>query len=141
MVNQAADYLWSSHQHTAWGRSDPLVSPHRRYLVLGDSDLARREAYRALFCTQLSAETLDQVCAALQHNQVLGCTPLREQMAAMFCRRFGRAVGPATLRKTRTRPGASRRIEGALRAANLSASTPFPPFPILRMHMCMCMCI
>ena len=89
MVNQAAGYLWSSHRHTAWGRSDPLVSPHRRYLVLGDSDLARREAYRALFCTQLSADTLDQVRAALQHNRVVGGARFREQVAAMLGQRLG----------------------------------------------------
>ena len=65
MVKRAAGYPWSSRPHAAWGRPDPLVSPHACYLALGDSDLARREAYRALFCMQLSAETLDQVRAAL----------------------------------------------------------------------------
>jgi len=90
MVKQAASYPWSSHRHTAWGQPDPLLSPHGCYLALGDSDLARREAYRALFCTQLSAETLEQVRAALQHNHVLGGTRFREQVATMLGRRLGR---------------------------------------------------
>jgi len=89
MVKQAAAYPWSSHRHTAWGHFDPLVSPHGFYLALGDSDLERRKAYRALFDTQLSAETLDQVRAALQHNHVLGGTRFREQVASMLGRRLG----------------------------------------------------
>jgi len=67
-----------------------LVSPHGCYLTLGHADLARREAYRALFRTQLSAETLDQVRAALQHNHVPGGARFREQVAAMLDRRSGR---------------------------------------------------
>ena len=90
MAKQAAGYRWSSHRHTAWGRSDPLVSPHECYLALGDSDPGRREAYRALFGTQLSAQTLDQVRAALQHNHVLGGARFREQVAVMLGRRVGR---------------------------------------------------
>ena len=90
MVKHAGGYPWSSHRHTAWGQSDPLVSAHPCYLALGDSDLGRREAYRRLFCTQLSTETLDEVRAALQHNHVLGGARFREHVSSMLGRRLGR---------------------------------------------------
>ena len=89
MVKQAAGYPWSSHRHTAWGQADPLITPHECYLALGASEGKRHEEYRALFSTQLSAETLDQVRAALQHNHVLGGTRFREQVSAMLGRRLG----------------------------------------------------
>jgi len=42
-------YRWSSFGANAWGRADPLVTPHALYFALGRTPEARRARYRAMF--------------------------------------------------------------------------------------------
>ena len=49
MVASPRDYSWSSYRCNAEGRFSPAVRPHEQYLALGDTDEARRAAYRELF--------------------------------------------------------------------------------------------
>ncbi len=49
LVADPAAYRWSSHGANAWGRDDPLVTPHALYCALGRSPEARRARYRAMF--------------------------------------------------------------------------------------------
>ena len=49
IVRHPGDYPWSSYQHNAHGNSDPGITPHDCWLLLGENDPARRESYRALF--------------------------------------------------------------------------------------------
>jgi putative transposase len=45
MVNNPADYPWSSYGYNALGQPDELVAPHFEYLCLGESEEARHAAY------------------------------------------------------------------------------------------------
>jgi len=49
MVESPADYLWSSYQTNALGKSIALHTAHPVYLLLGEAAQARERAYRALF--------------------------------------------------------------------------------------------
>ena len=44
-----ADFRWSSHRYHSLGDSDRVVTPHRAYLALGETDAERRRRYRGWF--------------------------------------------------------------------------------------------
>lgn len=48
MVQDPADYRWSSHLHYLGRRVDKLITPHPLYWELGNTPFARDEAYAAL---------------------------------------------------------------------------------------------
>jgi len=49
LVAKPGQYRWSSFKANALGESDPLLTPHSAYAVLGRSPAARQTAYLALF--------------------------------------------------------------------------------------------
>ncbi len=49
LVADPGAYRWSSFGANAWGRDDPVVTPHALYCALGRSPEARRARYRAMF--------------------------------------------------------------------------------------------
>lgn len=97
MVDDAAHYPWSSFRFSAHGAQLPLVTPHPAYLALGETALARCEAYRSLFDLGVDPEMANRIRACLRSGLALG----REA----FCRdmevRFGL---PAHPRKSGPRP-------------------------------------
>ncbi|MBI2753117.1 MAG: transposase [Betaproteobacteria bacterium] len=48
LVADPAAYRWSSYGANAWGRDDPLVTPHALYYALGRTPEWRRARYRAM---------------------------------------------------------------------------------------------
>jgi putative transposase len=72
MVPAPGSYPWSSYGTNADGRPSLLVTPHRLYHALADSDEARRAAYRSLFGTPMLEEEVSQVRTAIQRNRPLG---------------------------------------------------------------------
>jgi putative transposase len=59
------DYRWSSHRCHAFGETDPLVTLHRGYTLLGTDEIARQERYRAWFRQRLNDEQLAQIRAGV----------------------------------------------------------------------------
>jgi putative transposase len=80
----AAEYPWSSHRANALGAHDELVTPHERYLALGDDQPARLDAYRALFVPALDSLTLDAIRNATRCGWTHGGTVFRAALAATF---------------------------------------------------------
>lgn len=72
MVDDPAHYRWSSYRANGLGQADPLLSPHEVYLQLAHDDMARREAYRALFRPELDNEAIGDIRLALTQGQPLG---------------------------------------------------------------------
>ena len=72
MVDDPSQYRWSSYRCNALGQPDALVTPHRLYHGLGESDEERRSAYRALFRAQLDRDAISDIRLALNQNQPLG---------------------------------------------------------------------
>ena len=72
MVDDPADYSWSSYQSNALGQSISLLTPHRLYLGLGQTATERQQCYRDLFRYQVDGELLDDIRKAANKGLVLG---------------------------------------------------------------------
>ena len=64
LVKSAGDYSWSSYRANAFGKHDPLVTPHELYLALGADARGRRSAHRALVDDGVSDSTLGEIRGA-----------------------------------------------------------------------------
>ena len=72
MVRHPRHYRWSSYRTNAEGHASKVITPHEHYRTLGRSEEARREAYRALFKSDLDPEVLRDIRAATNGNYALG---------------------------------------------------------------------
>lgn len=72
MVEDPADYRWSSYRAHALGEVQPILTAHPLYLALGADDDERQRAYRALFRAHLDRAALDDIRLALNQSQPLG---------------------------------------------------------------------
>jgi len=109
MVQAPGAYPWSSYQSNALGVSDPVLTPHRLYCDLGDSDEARLIAYRRLFQDELSAELLQCLRDCTNAGFVLGSARFERQIAAMLGRRTWKGSPGRPRKETR---GARKREPG-----------------------------
>ena len=94
MVNDPAQYRWSSYRHNGLGQTDERIAPHPLYLGLGRNESDRLAAYRALFRSELDGEALADIRLALSQGQPLGSERFGEIMCAA-----------AGVRRAQRRPG------------------------------------
>jgi len=87
MVERPDDYSWSSYQANALGKRIELLTPHHCYRQLGRSKRKREEAYRALFDTRLSANTVTEITEATNKAWVLGSDRFKHQVEKQAGRR------------------------------------------------------
>jgi putative transposase len=59
MVRPPTSHPWSSFHFNAMSKPDPLVTPHDCWLLLGECDHTRSEAYQALFSENLKPADID----------------------------------------------------------------------------------
>lgn len=83
MVNDPAQYRWSSYRHNGLGQPNQYLTPHSVYLALGQDIESRQAAYRSLFRHQLDEEAISDIRLALNQNQPLGNSRFYEQIEAM----------------------------------------------------------
>lgn len=72
LAPQPTEYAWSSHACNAWGRPDPLVTPHPLFEQLASSGEERRAAYRALVASALEPAV---VARFRWHQGTRSCVP------------------------------------------------------------------
>jgi len=72
MVDDPANYRWSSYRSNALGQGSAILTPHPLYQSLGATGEERQSAYRALFRAQLDAEAISDIRLALNQSQPLG---------------------------------------------------------------------
>jgi len=72
IVEDPAQYRWTSYRANALGQVESRLMPHILYQSLGQNEAERQSAYRALFRTELDREALDDIRLALNQNQPLG---------------------------------------------------------------------
>lgn len=72
MVDDPANYRWSSYRSNALGLGNNLLTPHPLYLSLGADEKERQSVYRALFRPQLDGDAIDDIRLALNQSQPLG---------------------------------------------------------------------
>ena len=107
MVENAADYSWSSHRHSAFGVRNPLVTPHDIFMSLAPDDEGRRAAYASLFAEPIPPQEIEKIREATNKGWPLG--------SEMFVRKVERALGRAARPQKRGRKPA-----GAEGSADLS---------------------
>lgn len=80
MVNDPAQYRWSSYRYNGLGQVDERITPHPLYLELGKDEADRLAAYRALFRSELDDAALVDIRLALAQGQPLGSERFSEIM-------------------------------------------------------------
>lgn len=88
LVNDPADYTWSSYRAHAFGQAPRMWQPHPEYLALGPSDAKRMSAYRQLFTHDLDQELVAKIRDALNTGLVLGNGVFREQVEKLTGQRL-----------------------------------------------------
>jgi putative transposase len=94
MVNDPAQYRWSSYRHNGLGQRDERITPHPLYQSLDKDEAIRLAEYRGLFRSELDEAALADIRLALAQGQPLGSERFSESMCA--------AVG---VRRAQRRPG------------------------------------
>ena len=107
MVAAPEDYPWSSHRRNALGEGGAnadWLTPHEEYIRLGLDDLARQEAYRALFVSAIDqGRILAEIRDCTHKGWALGSERFRDAIEALGQRRASsKGVGRP---RTRTREG------------------------------------
>ena len=103
MVNNPADYMWSSYRAHAVGLSVKMWQPHPEYLALGNTPTARMSAYRQFLAEQLSAKVITDIRDALYTGLVLGNDRFIaevEELTGQRQKHFKRGPKPGNASKT-----------------------------------------
>ena len=87
MVDEPADYFWSSYQFNALGKKSDLLTPHSIYTRLGRNEQARQLAYRGLFVHQIEGKLLDNIRNATNKGLALGNEHLFDDKESLTWRR------------------------------------------------------
>jgi len=87
MVDDPAQYRWSSYRSNGLGQPDDLLTPHAVYLGIDRDNEQRQAAYRALFRSELEHEALADIRLALNQEQPLGSGRFLDQVERMVGRR------------------------------------------------------
>ena len=97
MVNDPAEYSWSSYRCNALGLDASMCSPHGEYLALGKYKLDRLIADRALFNAHLDGELAAEVTSSINKGMALGSECFKDKVEALY----GRRVKPAIVGRPR----------------------------------------
>ena len=89
MVKHPADYPWSSYAHNALGKPDTPITPHDCWLLLGEDDIARREAYRDLFRETLEQLDIEHIRHCINTGQPTGNDRFRREIEKALSIRLG----------------------------------------------------
>jgi putative transposase len=100
LVQDPADYVWSSYRSNALGHLAKMWSPHKVYLDLGSNRAGRLLAYQRLFLTPTGSELLTDIRHALNTGLALGNDRFRsevEQLTGQRQRHLKRGPKKASL--------------------------------------------
>nr|WP_320165679.1 hypothetical protein [uncultured Methylophaga sp.] len=88
MVEHPAEYPWSSYQANGVGKVIELLTPHERYIKLGESNTKRLQRYVRLFDDYLSDNTLELIRTATNKAWVLGSERFKREIETQVNRRI-----------------------------------------------------
>ena len=89
MVEQPAQYRWSSYATNALGVDNAIIKPHEIYLSLGKTPEMRQKVYQALFEKPSLADELDLIRASLHSGTPLGNDGFKKKIESVI----GSSVG------------------------------------------------
>lgn len=87
MVDDPADYSWSSYQSNALGVSSKILTPHTVYLQLGRTKSERLTNYRELFGTDVQEGLLSDIRYATTKGLVLGTENFKSEVEELTGKR------------------------------------------------------
>jgi REP-associated tyrosine transposase len=87
MVNDPADYQWSSYRINGMGVMSRLWRPHPQYLALGATPPERQMRYRALFESHVDGALLLDIRQSVNQGLALGSGKFKQQMEGQGGRR------------------------------------------------------
>lgn len=88
MVDDPANYVWSSYQCSALGKRSTLFSPHNEYLGLGSNEEEKLENYRSLFVGQIDSQMIADIRNAVNKGLALGGDRFKSELEALHQRRL-----------------------------------------------------
>jgi len=94
MVEDPHAYEWSSYRRNAAGLDDGVISEHPRYTSLGSTPAVRCGAYRAMFATELTPDTIAVVRSAHRGRSKLYSTAYQEAVDALHRRMMAHDGNP-----------------------------------------------
>ncbi len=80
MVEDPADYSWSSYRVNGIGARSDLATLHAAYIQLGSSKRERLSNYRELFQSQVSTELMQDIRFSLNKGLVLGSDQFQQEV-------------------------------------------------------------
>ena len=92
LVQQPADYAWSSHAHWLGLRNDRWLTPHALYWALGNTPFAREAAYAALVQAGLGASVQTALTDSALSGWALGDTEFLAGLQQQTLRRVTRGM-------------------------------------------------
>jgi putative transposase len=97
MVTHPAEYRWSSYPVNGQGSRRDWLTPHAKYLALGETEVARLVNYRHLFDTGIDPNLIAEIRTATNGNYALGTERFSAEVSRMLQRRVtpGKAGRPA----------------------------------------------
>lgn len=108
LVDEAADYKWSSHAGNAGLRDDTLLDPHAEYLALSEQKDSRHRAYRQLFRESDAIGFLKEVRDATNGGYPLLGERMKAQVSAISDRPLRRKKpGPPPMDESGGKDGSS----------------------------------
>ncbi|MFZ6847632.1 transposase [Undibacterium sp. RuRC25W] len=87
LVPDAAQYPWSSYQHHAGQRLDPLVSDHPIFWALGNTPFQREANYKEMIASSVSSKEIKVLTEATDKGWLLGSAGFKNEMAKLSERR------------------------------------------------------
>ena len=91
MVENAAEYKWSSFRHNAYGETDSLIKEHALYLALATSTEKRSKRYRELFDILDISNDYARISKATQAGDVYGSSEFHAKVGLFISRATKRA--------------------------------------------------
>lgn len=87
MVDDPADYAWSSYRVNALGLRSELCTPHDEFLNLGRGEAERQQAYRELFKAHVGPEMAKAISQAVDKGMALGSERFKDELEALYAQR------------------------------------------------------
>jgi len=87
MVNDPAEYFWSSYQCNALGKDSKLITYHPLYLRLGNSKSERLDHYRNLFKTHVSEKLIEDIRHCTNKGLALGSEKFKKEIEILTKKR------------------------------------------------------
>jgi|TARA_B110000902_G_C14247097_1_gene564694 putative transposase len=88
MIEDPADYHWSSYQINGLGKVSDLCTPHPIYLALHSNAIQRQAHYRALFTSHVEGQLLADIRVNSNKGMAIGNEPFKQEIEALTGRRM-----------------------------------------------------